>query len=385
MSAKILLQKIFYKALEGVKADKIVKRNLSIDKEYLKISNQKIKLNSFNKLYIFGVGKAAYFMAKEAEKILSNRVSGGLIVSLEKQNLSYVKTCRSTHPQMSEKSVDCANKLIKEIQKLQKDDLFIFFLSGGASAMIEKPVDEISFEEFQKISNALLVSGIDIKALNKIRKSISAIKGGKLAKFFKAKGYVQVLSDVIGDDLNTIGSAPLYPDFPHYIIGNNTIALERAKKYVKSHVQKTKIVTTTLSTNSKAAAKMIAKEIETYNKEYDSFCLLFGGETTVEVQGNGLGGRNSELALRLLNSSCITKDIFILCAGSDGKDGNSEGDGAFIDYDIYKKIKKQKLNPKEYLQRNDSFSFFHQLGYSFVTGLTGTNVMDFVIILKQKF
>ncbi|MEJ2415305.1 MAG: DUF4147 domain-containing protein, partial [Sulfurimonas sp.] len=168
----------------------------------------------------------------------------------------------------------------------------MFFLSGGASAMIEKPIENLSFEEFQKISDALLISGIDIKTFNSVRKSLSLIKGGGLAKQFKAKGYVLVLSDVIGDDLDTIGSAPMRNEkFPHYIIGNNSLALDSAANYIKKHVQKVKVLTSTLDISSREAAKYICNEIEKYNNEYESFCLLIGGETTLKVKGKGKGGR----------------------------------------------------------------------------------------------
>ncbi|QOP41418.1 glycerate kinase type-2 family protein [Sulfurimonas marina] len=384
MSSKILLQKIFYKALKNVQAKTIIQKNIAIDENLLHIADQNIPLKSFKNLYIFSVGKAGYDMAKEAEHILGSYIKGGVSVSLKNKKLSYIKTCQSSHPKVSAKSFKCATQMIKELKKLTSDDLFIFFLSGGASAMIEKPIDNLSLEEFQKISDALLVSGVDIKALNTVRKSISAIKGGKLAKVCKAQGYVLVLSDVIGDDLKTIGSAPMLDKrFPHYIIGNNTIALEGAKNYIKNYVEKTKILTTSLDTNSKKGAKYICSEIEKYDKLYDSFCLLIGGETILEVKGDGVGGRNSELALRLLMSKCVTKDISILCAGSDGVDGNSSANGAFVEYELLNKSKKKKLDPKRYLKTNDSATFFQKLGSGFITGLTGTNVMDFVIILKQ--
>ncbi|WP_304544043.1 glycerate kinase type-2 family protein [Sulfurimonas microaerophilic] len=384
MSSKILLQKIFYKALKSVQAETIIGKSIALKENSLLIVDQNIPLKSFKNLYIFSVGKAGYDMAKESEKILGGRIKGGLSVSLKNKKLSYIKTCQSSHPKVSNKSFQCATQMIKEIKKLKSDDLFIFFLSGGASAMIEKPINNLSLDEFEKISNALLVSGVDIKALNTVRKSISAIKGGKLAKMCKAKGFVLVLSDVIGDDLQTIGSAPmLSKKFPHYVIGNNTIALKSAQNYIKNYVQKTKILTTTLDTSSKKAAKYICNEIEQYDQRYDSFCLLIGGETTLRVKGDGIGGRNSELALRLLMSKCITEDISILCAGSDGVDGNSDANGAFVEHTLLTKSKKQELDPKHYLKTNDSATFFQKLGAGFITGLTGTNVMDFIIILKQ--
>jgi glycerate-2-kinase len=266
---------------------------------------------------------------------------------------------------------------------MDKDDLFIFFLSGGASAMCEESTAGLGLKDLQKIFSALLVSGIDIKALNKVRKSISNIKGGKLGDTFKAKGFTLVLSDVIGDDLNTIGSAPMYnKKIPHYIIGNNKIALKSAKKYIEQKVEKTKILTTTLDMTSKKASKYIKDTIKHYNKTYNSYCLFIGGETTTKVKGKGLGGRNSELALRVLDQKCLKKDIFILCAGSDGVDGNSPANGAFVDMELYKKIKQESIDINKYLNNSDSYSFFKELGYDFTTGITGTNVMDFVIILK---
>jgi len=384
MSNQKTLKKIFFKALNGVKAERIVKNNLKYNSRYLYIANQKVAWNSFKNLYIFSIGKAGFDMAKTAEKILGEKIKGGMAISLSNKKLAFIKHCKSTHPIVSKKSITCTKRLLKQIKEIKKDDLFIFFLSGGASALIEKPMKGVTLREFQKISQSLIVSGIDIKTLNHVRKSISDIKGGKLAKRFSSKGYVLVLSDVIGDDLNSIGSAPMYGKFPHFIIGNNSLALKEAKKYLQKDVEKVKIVTTTLDLDSQKATEFIAQKIKTYDKKYNTYALLLGGETIVKVKGDGYGGRNSELALRLLMKNCINKDTSILCAGSDGVDGSSPANGAYIDFDIYKKIKKEKLDPKQYLDNNDSYSFFKTLGYHFVTGVTGTNVMDFVIILKKR-
>lgn len=383
--SKELLEDIFYHALEGVKAKNVVPNALAHDLEYLYVVDQKIKRSSYKKLYIFGVGKAAFEMAKEAEDILGEMIEGGVVVSLEDQKLNYLQVCKSTHPNVSKKSLECTELLIQEIAKVQEDDLFLFFLSGGSSAMIEKPLKELSFESFQKITDALLISGIDIKAFNTVRKAISSIKGGKLAKEFHSKGFVLVFSDVVGDELQTIGSAPMLDGrFPHYIIASNQLALQNAKHYIKDSFEKVKIVTTTLEKSSKQAAKYIFKQIQKYDQKYDSFCLLFGGETRVKVQGSGRGGRNSELALRIALEGEIPQGLSVLCAGSDGIDGNSDANGAFVDNGVLQKAKKRKLDPKKYLDHSDSASFFQKIDEGFVTGLTHTNVMDFVIVVKQK-
>ncbi len=379
------LEKIYFKALNKVKAKTIIKDNVSIKENILNIVAEKIDLNKIKNLYIFSVGKAGFSMAKECEKILEDKIKGGLAISTSKGKLKYIKHFKSTHPLVSKKSIKAGNLLLNEVSTLNENDYFIFLLSGGASAMIEKPIEGLSLDDFSKISKALLSSGIDIKALNSVRKSISQIKGGKLANNIKAQGSVLVLSDVIGDDLNTIGSAPMNNGkFKHYIIGNNKIALKEAKKYINKKVDKVKIITTSLDKNSPNAGSYISKIIKEYDKKYESFCLLFGGETTTIVEGNGKGGRNQELALRLLIDKKFNKNISILCSGSDGIDGNSDANGAFIDFDIFEKIKTLNLNGNEYLKNCDSNSFFKRLSYDFVTGITGTNVMDFIIVLKEK-
>lgn len=370
MSRKKELKEIYFQAVKAVLPKTIVRENI-----------QKYK---HKKVYIFSIGKAGFDMAQEAEKLLKNNILGGVAISNKKGKLHYIKHFTSTHPLVSQKSIKAAKLLLKEIKKLKKSDRFIFFISGGASAMVELPKEKMSLKQFQKISSKLLLSGIDIKELNVERKKLSQVKGGKLADNFKTKkGEVFVLSDVVGDDIDTIGSAPMNNGkFKHTIIGNNTKALNVAKKYISSKVVCTKIITTTLDMNTTDASKQIEEYIKKYNKKYKSFCLLFGGETTTKVQGSGKGGRNQELALKLLLDKTVTKEISLLCAGSDGGDGNSNATGAFIDSDIYKKIQKEGLNPQQYLQNSDSNTFFHKLGYDFVTGKTGTNVMDFIIVLK---
>ncbi|CAA6804328.1 MAG: D-glycerate 2-kinase (EC [uncultured Sulfurovum sp.] len=323
-------------------------------------------------------------MAKVCEEVLGEHLDTGVAISHQKGSLEKVKHYRSTHPLVSKKSLKVTQKLIRHMETLEEDDFFIFCLSGGASAMIEKPVYGLSLEDFEKVSVALLGSGIDIKALNSVRKAISEVKGGKLAKHTKARGVVLVLSDVIGDDLKTIGSAPMRNgQIPHYVIANNRMALEKAKKFMAKEVDRVKIVTTTLNKPSKKATKYLVKEIQKYDKKYDSFVLLFGGETTTKVKGSGQGGRNQELALRLLLEEVVSKNISMLIAGSDGIDGNSPATGAFLEFDMYKEVKKQGLNPREYLKNSDSYGFFKQLGYDFTIGTTGTNVMDFMMVLKK--
>lgn len=384
MSSREILTAIYTEALNAVTAKAIISNNLTLDEDDLTICNKKYPLKSFNNLYCFSVGKAGLDMAKACEDVLGQKIKAGMAISHQVGELENIEHLASSHPLVSQKSLDSADKLMQMISTMQEDDFFIFTLSGGASAMIEKPIEGLTLDEFQKISSSLLGSGIDIKALNSVRKAISQVKGGKLADCTKATGVVLVLSDVIGDDLETIGSAPMMnARVPHFIVGNNQIALEKAKRYIANEVERVKLVTTSLEMSSKEASAYIAKKIKKYDKKYKSFCLLFGGETTTKVKGKGEGGRNQELALRLLLKETISKNIAILSAGSDGIDGNSPATGAFLDEEIYKKIEEQKLNPKHYLKESNSYGFFKALGYDFTIGVTGTNVMDFIIVLKK--
>ena len=380
------LEQIYYHALDKVKADKIVRENLACEEEGLVIRDKCIPWNSFKNLYVFSVGKAGYDMAKECERILQDHIYYGVCVSLSDQKLQFMKACQSSHPILSKKSIKSGEALLETMETMSKDDFFIFFLSGGASAMIEKPVDNITLEDFQKISQALIGSGVDIKALNSVRKSISAIKGGKLANVVKAEGITLVLSDVIGDDLDVIGSAPMNNGrFEHQIIGNNRIALKGAKEFIENifELDSVDIVTNILDMDSQRSAEYIVTKMKAYDEKYESYCLLFGGETTTEIIGDGIGGRNQELALRLLLQDCIDERTSILCAGSDGIDGNSPATGAFLDFELLQKIKEEGIDPKSFLQNSDSYSFFKALGYDFTIGVTGTNVMDFIIVIKQ--
>jgi glycerate-2-kinase len=384
MSSRERLTAIYYEALNAITAESIVKNNLSLESDVLTVCDEVYNLKEFADLYCFSVGKAGFEMAKVCEEVLGNRLKSGLAISHQKGYLGRMEHCQSTHPLVSEKSIEAGEKLLKFMKDMREDDLFIFCLSGGASAMIEKPIQGLSLEDFEKISASLLVSGIDIKALNSVRKAISQIKGGKLAEVTKAKGVVLVLSDVIGDDLKTIGSAPMMNgNVPHYIVGNNSIALEKAKLSIENEVEKAEVITSTLDLPSPKASQFIVQTIKEYNKQYESFCLLIGGETTSEVLGKGQGGRNQELALRLLMDVTLSSNVSILVAGSDGIDGNSPATGAFLDFEIYEKMNHLGLNPQVYLDNSDSYGFFKALGYDLTIGATGTNVMDFIIILKN--
>jgi len=391
---------IFDAALEAVKP-----RNLIQNSSYLKTLSK-------HKIHLFGSGKASVEMAKEMEILFKDNVIDGLVISPYHDQLNNVEVFESSHPLPSKKSIIAAKKLIEKFEKLNEDDLFIYLLSGGTSALIELPQDGLSLEEFIKTTDLLLQNGVPIEDINIVRKSLSKIKGGKLASFTKAKGIVLVISDVIGDDLETIGSAPLYScsstskdalevlqkykifdkvpkavievlekensfysnNIEHIIIGSNKTALKAAKNRAVELGYSCEVVTDSLSGDVKIVADKIVSDILSSDKDV----LLFAGEPTVDVKGSGKGGRNQELCLHVLKKIKEYPNITFLSCGTDGIDGNSEVAGAVVDSSSYHD------DIDIFLQNNDSYHYLKRNDDLIITGATGTNVMDIMIILKSS-
>ncbi len=413
MGMKSDAKEIFKYALESVLPKNFIKESLSLKDGILKIQNDSYDLKKYKNIYLFGSGKASITMAQELENILKNLLKGGVIVSNYTKNLKYVKTLLSTHPLPSKKSQIAANTLLKEFQKMKKDDFFIYLLSGGSSAMIEKPISPISMEDFIKMTKLLLKNSIPINEINIVRKQISAIKGGALARATKANGIVLVMSDVVGNDLNSIASAPLYDDnltkkdalwilekynllnktpesikkvlyqssrdtkpkkdIKHYIIADNYLALKNAQKKAKELGYDTVVYKDFLKDNVQVAAKKIFDVVKNSNKQ----CLIFGGESTVEVVGDGKGGRNQELALWFLKEIKDDQSIIFLSGASDGVDGNSDASGAVVSCDDFdKEIDK-------FLKNSDSNSYLKKKSALLKGYNSGTNVMDISIVLKH--
>eukprot|EP01028_Stygiella_incarcerata_P005545 TRINITY_DN23339_c0_g1_i3.p1 TRINITY_DN23339_c0_g1~~TRINITY_DN23339_c0_g1_i3.p1 ORF type:complete len:367 (+),score=-31.47 TRINITY_DN23339_c0_g1_i3:360-1460(+) len=366
-------------------------------------------------------------MAEALYEIMEEKIDKALLVgayenNFKKQNLTYIK---STHPLPSQKSVKGAKALIKEFESLDEDDFFIYLLSGGNSALVELPADEISLEEFQETTKLMLENSMPIESINCVRKHISQVKGGRLARFTKAKGVVLTLSDVLGDNLEAIGSAPLYFDsttfqdafddlkkynifekvpnsvqnylqkaikskdletpksessnIKHYLIGSNDILLNEAKNILEKKNLNPIIVDEKIDDD----VELVCKNLLQFCKEKKEGCFIFGGEATVNVSGNGKGGRNQHLVLSFLNSYPKDENIIFLSGASDGIDGNSDACGAIIDKDTVKKVQELNLDIKKYMEDFDSNIFFDKLNQLLKPGPTHNNMLDIVIILKN--
>jgi glycerate 2-kinase len=317
------------------------------------------------------------------------------------------------HPFPNAESVKAAKRAIEIMKSATSEDLVIFAISGGGSALFEYP--KVDLEILNGITKKLMNSGADIQELNTVRKVLSYVKGGKIAGFTKARIVSFVISDVIGDDLSTIASGPTYPqstnvedaiaimekykikvpsfqkddavsrnNVEHVIVASNKDACNQARKFLKDVGYDSIYLGSAIQGEAREVAKVLGgiyTEVERGNSDFKKpIAIVSGGETIVTVKGNGKGGRNQELALAMVEI-IKGKNITFASFGTDGIDGNSPADGAIVDGQTFDMVKALGIDSKDYLARNDSFTFFDKLSLALITGPTGTNVMDVQIAL----
>jgi len=426
MSVKQLAQDIFTDALEASLPKNFISKYCILDASILQIGEDSYNLQEYKDIYIFGSGKAAYTMASEMEKLLGSKISSGLIVAPQAdKKLKFIEVCEGSHPLPSQKSFNATSKLIEAMKKCDEDDLYIYLLSGGSSALIELPSMGINLHDFQKTTELMLHNGLNIHEINSVRKHISQIKGGQLANACKAQGVVLVLSDIVDNDLYSIGSAPLYADksrfkdaveilksydifeqipqsvqkhlqkgldgvieetpkiesenVKHYIIASNALALYAAAKSAIANGLSVQVLEKAMHGN---VEDMIQTMLDVIQSSKES-CIIFGGECTVEVKGDGKGGRNQHAVALMLEQICKENlDICFLSAGTDGIDGNSDAAGAVVSYKDCKKFELKEL--QKYIENFDSHNFFKKTDSLIITGASGTNVIDIAIIIKGE-
>jgi hydroxypyruvate reductase/glycerate 2-kinase len=429
-------RRIFHSAVESVLPDRLIIGSIALEGNKLQVFDAVHPLRTDQKVHVFGSGKASVGMAKSLLSLLKDRVAGGIIVTnhLTDDDLSPLMTVQGSHPVPDEKSIRGAELLLDGLAKLNRDDFFIYLLSGGSSALIEKPLPTITLAEVQETTKLLLHNSVPIQQINAIRKHLSQVKGGRLGQCTKASGVVLVISDVIDDDLSVIGSAPLYyditsfkqcseilqrvaiwekipasireifvrgakgdiPETPkkakdsitHYLLGTNRTALKQAQRVAKELGLSSYIITSSLNGEAREVAKVlvsIARDVSRYHEPFQPpVCLLFGGETTVTVRGSGKGGRNQELALAALAEIGGQDNILLLSGGTDGIDGNSSAAGAIADSVFFIESTRRSLSIDRFLEDNNSNEFFQSVNGLLEIGPTGTNVMDITLLIIDK-
>lgn len=394
---------------------------------------QRRNFSRYRQIYIVGAGKAGASMALAAERVLGSRIATGLINVKygHRARLKRVELNECGHPVPDEQGVAGARRIAEIAATARKDDLVLCLISGGASALMPFPAPPVTLPEKQEVTRLLLDCGANIHEINTVRKHISAIKGGQLARLaFPATVEALLLSDVIGDDLDVIGSGPAAPDASTFasaisilerfdlfqrvppavrdrleqgvrgevpetpkpsdpifarvrntIVGGNRLALEAAARHARSLGFRTLILASGIQGETREVARMhaaIAREVvESGRPLKPPACIITGGETTVTIKGGGLGGRNQEFVLAAAIDIAGLPDTVVLSGGTDGTDGPTDAAGAIADGSTL----DRRPDARNYLDANDSYHYFEALGDLLVTGPTNTNVMDVRILL----
>jgi glycerate 2-kinase len=407
---KIILS-ILESGLEAGMPDAVLKK--IIHKNKILVQGKTYKLDRYDRVFVVAVGKAAFSMTCSICKYAT--INGGIVVIPENTKHGKIpgfQIIKGSHPIPDKKSIHAAKSIISFLDTLNPKDFVIFLFSGGTSSLTALP-DCISIKEKQVTTRLLLRCGATINEINCIRKHLSKIKGGKLARYVRCKALSLIMSDVIGNDLSSIVSGITYGDnttfsdakkilekyhienlvpskvmqhieagitkkqkstharkIENYIICDNNVCLEAMNKQAKKLGLSTillKGVTGNISDVSKRLVRITKRK----------HCLIFGGETTVTVTGSGKGGRNQELALRLVELLAKNKiKAVVACMGTDGVDGNTDAAGAISESGT----PSDKI--RSFLENNDSYHYFKKYGGHIITGPTQTNLADIGVILR---
>ncbi len=429
---KIVLE-ILEKGFESADAKAAVLKALSVEKGFLKVRDRVFNLKELGGIYVVGAGKASGVMAEAVEEILGGKIKKGIVNSVEGAKTKRIKIVKASHPVPNRAGVDGTKKIVGLVSNLKENDLVLCLISGGGSALLSAPPGKVSLKDKQKMTELLVRSAATITEINKVRKHVSLVKGGRLARAAAPAHVVTlIVSDVIGDDLSTIASGPTVPDsstfidaqnvlrqhgiwekvpasvrahlqngglkkiedtpcgnepffrkVSNFIILNNAQALEGMRMEAQKRGISANIFSNRLSGDAGKAAGRILREAQVAAEENVSrpIMLLAGGETTVEVKGGGKGGRNSKMVMAALPLLEKMENVVFASVGSDGIDGASPAAGAIADTNSFARAKAKKLDYDKLMKNNDTYTFFNRLGDAIMTGYTRTNVMDFQVVL----
>ena len=414
-SRKIILE-LMEAGLESIQPENIFNNNIFLENNILKIQGKEYDLAAYNRIFLIGFGKGSAGNSALIEKVLGDKLSAGFVIDVVEHNFNKIHFTLGTHPLISKTNVEFTRKVVETFNNysLTDKDLVIVVICGGGSAMFEIPL--IAFEQKIEVDKILLSCGASVQEMNIIRKHLSAVKGGGLAKIlYPSTVATLVYSDVPGNDLSTIASGPVVKDtttlddvgyvrnkYPQlatlsipeniftetpkddyyfknvtsFIVLSNLTALNAIKKKAIELGFNSEILSDLYQNDANAAAK------EVIEKTKDGQILLIGGETTVKAAEGGQGGRNQHLVLAALEY--VGNDITIASVGTDGWD-NSHNAGAIGDKQVLEKAEKLNLNIKEYLTRTNSLAFFEKTGDAIVTGKLPSNVADLVIVYKHSY
>jgi len=430
-------RQIFAAALRAADAGQCVRRALALDGDGLRILDQPYPLKTEARLLVIGAGKATPAMAAAAEEILGGRISAGAINTKYGHTLplSRIITAECGHPLPDQAGVEGTERMLGLLEDLSPDDLVLCLFSGGGSALMPAPASGLTLADKQATTGALLACGAPIEEINAFRKHLSKAKGGQLARLASPARVVSLLiSDVIGDRLDTIASGPTHPDATTFgycldlveryqlrgqlpgvvlghleagaagqepetpkegdpcfsrtrtgVAGSNALAIEAAEAEARALGYQTLVLSSRIAGENREVAGVhvaIAQEVCASGRPLaPPACIISGGETTVTLCGKGKGGRNQEFALAAALHLDGWDRITCLCGGTDGTDGPTDAAGAFAEGGTVQRARQLGFSAAAHLRENDAYPFFAALGDLLLTGPTGTNVMDLRLFL----
>jgi glycerate 2-kinase len=421
------LQEIFSAGLAAADPQRAVRRELELESDAILAGEKRFEPR---RVYVLAAGKAAGEMAKAAEELLGEKVSGGLVVTKDRHDPGPegFETVFASHPEPDERSVEAARRVQELAESLGDEDLLLALISGGASALLADPAPPIELADLKKLTSDLLKSGADIGEINTVRKHVSVLKGGGLVRLaHPAPTIALLLSDVVGDEPSSIASGLTAPD-PTTLEGTLRV-LERYRieppESVTAHLRSAEetpasddpifenvvnricgsgrhtaeaaankagelgytplLLTTTLTGDALGAASMYAAIIREVlasgNPASPPCAIVSGGEATVTVRGSGTGGPNQEFVLALAAELDGVEGWAAFSSDTDGNDGSTDAAGGIVDGKSAEKIREAGMDPEGALADNDSYAALEAGGALLVTGPTSTNVNDVRVAL----
>jgi len=435
------LDRIGQAALTAVAPETCLRRALHVKGDQLHVAKETFDLSRIQRIIVVGMGKASARMAATLEDLLGERISGGLVVTADGYRVvthrlatQKVEIVEASHPVPDARGRAAAERIVSLVEEANEEDLVIVLISGGGSALLPLPASGIVLSDLSAINELLLRSGAKIQEINTVRKHLSQVKGGQLARHaFPAQVLALVLSDVPGDPLNAIASGPtvgdpttfdqvkrilhryrLWEEIPNSvrerieagvrrtieetpkpgdavlqrvtttIIGSGSDAVEAALAEAERLGYHTLVLTTTLEGEAREVGKMLAavarEEASNGRPVPLPALILAAGETTVTVQGTGKGGRNQEVALSAALGIEGLSGVVVASLGTDGRDGPTDAAGGMVDGGTVGRMRERGIDPGEYLEENNSYKALEEAGDLIVTGPTGTNVADMCFV-----
>jgi glycerate 2-kinase len=422
---------IWRSALDSAAVEPLVRSSLRLHGDTLACGPLTLDLASVGRVLVLGCGKAGAAMAGAVEAVLGDRIAEGFVVVKDGYTLPtrVVELAEAGHPVPDRRGQAAAQRMLSLARSAGPRDLVIFLVSGGGSALLPAPTPPLTLEEKQDLTRLLLAAGASINELNAVRKHLSLLKGGQLARAAApARVLTLLLSDVIGDPLDVIASGPTAPDpttfadaldvlrrrgvldrvavsivdrlqagargaiaetpkageslftkVTHVVVGNNRLVVDAAARAAERLGYAPRIATSALEGEAREAARTLVVQARSLRPRG---CLIAGGETTVTVRGAGRGGRCQEFALASALALQPGDGLTVLAAGTDGNDGPTDAAGAVVDAGTPERGRAAGHDPDRALADNDSHTFLSAAGDLIVTGPTNTNLLDLYIAVR---